>query len=77
MKFTDIDGSKWEAKVRARYTKTLRTSQDLLTAKQAHAIDAECRGHKAWAEAIRKQTIIRWAIDSGIFTWKRRIAEIP
>ena len=72
-KFTDSDGRKWEVSVRRAYEDRITSGKKLFAAKQSAADDVRSRGHNGHADAIESQTIIRWAVDSGIFTWKRRL----
>jgi hypothetical protein len=70
--FTDTDGSKWTAWVRGWLQHKIRNATQLRAHKQQAADERRAAGHEAHAQAIEKQTMMRWATDSGIFTKKQR-----
>jgi hypothetical protein len=71
--FKDTDGRKWKALVRGCYQGKLKSTKTLLAHKQKAADEQRKKGRPELANAIENQTIVRWASDSGIFSWKERI----
>lgn len=71
--FTDSDNRRWKVWVRAWYLDKIKNATQLKRFKQKAADERRAKGYDKWADEIEKQTIIRWSIDSGIFSKKVRI----
>ena len=73
IKFTDSNGIKWEVWVRSWYQDKIKTAVQLKEFKQKAANEQRMKGRNSWADTIENQTIIRWSIDSGIFSKLKRM----
>ena len=71
--FTDTDGSKWKVWMRGWLQHQVRNATELKAHKQKAADERRAAGHEGHAETIERQTVVRWAIDSGVFSKKQRI----